>query len=392
MDESGYTGQDLFNTEQSVFALATLNCTEERCQELKKTFFEEVKADELKYSSMKKLVKQQRMILKFMNELSRTPELIKVNLIHKKYMLTGKLVDFVVEPGLKTQGINLYEKGENIIVTNQLYFRLPAIAGQNFFDELLQHFQDMMRQLNRETYDKFFEPISNKFQEQHTNEGGQDQDELKHLLAYIMMSGIYAGYDGIIQELKKLKNLAMIPPNAPLDMGFTASLFLMDKWQRDEQDIITLIYDESSAMANSLHLWNILIDQNNPAQTTSYGANSLVFPIAIGETRLEQSKHWSGLQLVDILAGASAQWAKWSINGKNLNNEYESELDAVIPTFHPMMFFPPEHLTPEGLTLKSEYIMSNSNYIVDLLIARKMEAIRRLQQMGAQFSYRIYLE
>jgi hypothetical protein len=110
MDESGYAGQDLLNTEQPVFALATLNCTEERCQELKKTFFKEVKADELKYSSMKKLVKQQRMILKFMNELSRTPELIKVNLVHKKYMLTGKLVDFVVEPGLKTQGINLYEK------------------------------------------------------------------------------------------------------------------------------------------------------------------------------------------------------------------------------------------------------------------------------------------
>jgi hypothetical protein len=73
-------------------------------------------------------------------------------------------------------------------------------------------------------------------------------------------------------------------------------------------------------------------------------------------------------------------------------NTNESELDAVIPTFHPMMIFPPEHLTLEELTLKSEYIMSNSNYIVDLLIARKMEAIRRLQRMGAQFSYRIYPE
>jgi hypothetical protein len=50
---------------------------------------------------------------------------------------------------------------------------------------------------------------------------------------------------------------------------------------------------------------------------------------------LTEFKNWNGLQLADVLAGATTHWAKWSIEGQKPEDEdeYAKKLDAVIPSF-----------------------------------------------------------
>jgi len=48
MDECGYTGQDLLSAEQPIFTMATFRADEEECRALKRKFFADVRADELK--------------------------------------------------------------------------------------------------------------------------------------------------------------------------------------------------------------------------------------------------------------------------------------------------------------------------------------------------------
>ena len=71
LDESGFTGQDLLNSEQPVFTVATLNYSEVTCRQLKASFFQNVRAVELMHSALRKSPGQQRMVLAFLKELSR---------------------------------------------------------------------------------------------------------------------------------------------------------------------------------------------------------------------------------------------------------------------------------------------------------------------------------
>lgn len=52
MDESGFTGEDLFNSDQPVFVLATVFLPEDECQIVKRKHFGAVHAAELKHSKL----------------------------------------------------------------------------------------------------------------------------------------------------------------------------------------------------------------------------------------------------------------------------------------------------------------------------------------------------
>ena len=73
LDDCGYTGSNLLDLEQPIFSLASLNCSEETCKEIKQRFFSKVQAEELKYTKLSKLSSQQKMLLNFFHELAKNP-------------------------------------------------------------------------------------------------------------------------------------------------------------------------------------------------------------------------------------------------------------------------------------------------------------------------------
>src|SRR5438046_1866494 len=99
LDESGYTGEDLLNADQPVFVIATLRLPEARCAELKAEFFGDVQAPEVKHSLLRKYVRGQRSVIEFVRALAaREPGAVKFHVAHKRYDLTGQMVEWLVEP------------------------------------------------------------------------------------------------------------------------------------------------------------------------------------------------------------------------------------------------------------------------------------------------------
>jgi len=320
LDESGFTGQDLLNSEQPVFTIATLNYSETTCQQLKSNFFNTVRSAELKHSALRRSPRQQRMVLAFLDELSRNVESIKISVVHKRYALTAKLVDLVVEPAAHEDGINFYKDDAAHTFANLLYYVLPTIGGKDFYEGLLQRFQNMLRALDRESYVRFFQPL---FEEEYP-------DEIDLLLGAIRACHLNIGYD-LLSRIKISYDLASLASTGPLDVGLTSTLGLMMKWRAQLSDHITLIHDNSSRMANDVHIWQALVNPNVPAAVFGDDQRRWVFPNVIEETLLKSSRDWDGLQLADILAGATTHWAKWIIEGQKLEDEYARNLDAVIP-------------------------------------------------------------
>src|SRR5437588_848033 len=120
MDESGYTGQDLLDTSQRFFCLATHSLSEQECQERVARIFSKVKAPELKYKQLTRSGNYD-LILRFLEELAWTPKQVKVKIYDKRYELTMRIVQNLIQPIMKKQGNDLRIKGQDKALAYNMY-------------------------------------------------------------------------------------------------------------------------------------------------------------------------------------------------------------------------------------------------------------------------------
>lgn len=403
LDESGYTVRNLLDSAQPTFTLATIKCSELEAQNFKTRFFNEVQAAELHYSKMKKRPRQQSMIIKFLKELLNNPGLVKVKIVHKRYALYYRLIDTIVEPAANKDGINFYQDGRIIDLTNTFYYDFPTAAGTDYADNLLRQFQEMMDKLDLPSFNRFFLPILNDKYKQPYEVMIQSINE--HPLDFFLWH-LQKGYDSLGFELVKQAIATFRPLKAhPLDLGLVSAFHLTALWRSDITEPISLIHDKSSKMATSEHIWNTLVDPDVSPKTIhiGYGDLTITFPIGVKTTRLEDSRDWIGLQLADILAGAANQWAKWIHDGRKLNDDddlFSKRLDEIIPAFPMMAFWPSPEIHPESRRTIYDKSVPGPDYITHILEkyyleyyakeAERMETIRKLREAGCEFIYRVY--
>lgn len=69
----------------------------------------------------------------------------------KRYALIGKMVDLIVEPAMHMSGLDLYDRGANLALTNVMF----ALLGSGSHDTLLGLFQKMIRTLEFADFEEF---------------------------------------------------------------------------------------------------------------------------------------------------------------------------------------------------------------------------------------------
>ena len=63
--------------------------------------------------------------MKLLNSIE--PQNVRVSLYHKKFMVLTKIIDLGVETMAREDGINLYDRGANIGLSNMWHMVFPAI-------------------------------------------------------------------------------------------------------------------------------------------------------------------------------------------------------------------------------------------------------------------------
>jgi len=352
LDECGFTGEDLFNVDQPIFTLASIDLTEEICNELKSKHFNKVKAVELKHSSLAKRDNSQKMIIELIKDLSvNYPNSIKFSVVHKRYALVSKIVDILVEEVCYENGIDLYKRGANIALSNMLFYLMRSLASEDFFNNTLFNFQEMMRNRTKESYNSFFMPIFNN------NFPKELDNSLSLIKDYHMLFGF--------SELKKISEDI-------LDITLSQTLLLMHEWKIKipESETIILIHDRSSNMSKNKIFWDKLVSPNSEPKIVGYDIRKMSYPIRINKTNFENSKEFVGLQIVDILAGAISRYFKWIINGKVENDTYGKILDIIMPSFFDFfdghMLWPRPCVSPQELGTIGTNADDPIEYIVNI--------------------------
>lgn len=307
--------------------------------------------------------RRQGLIIDFLEELSRTPNVVKLHITHKRYALVSKLIQWVAMPAARKGDIDLRINGRDIGLAYFIYHDLPELAGKEFVEDLLRQFQQMMIDKDHQSYHRFFDPL---FDERYPQVSDKEHQRIiDYLLWHIKIGHTTLGYD-LIDPLEVSSRSLGIPHSRPLDITLQPAHELMGNWRKDVTDEIILYHDASMRMVEVFPLWQTFIHPYPPPALLQLNTNNTAYPIGVAATYLVDSKDWVGLQLADILAGATNWWIKWGEAGANPADKYGLELNSIMQTFQKFANWPPTNptledfeelgMTEEEAKLQDEYI------------------------------------
>jgi hypothetical protein len=332
-DEAGYTGPDLVNLEQPVFVRASSILDKVEATHLLDSCFGSRRRGEVKHSKFVRRRPGRSRIIEFLRQLAEYKGQSVFYAVHKEYVLLAFLVDFWLEPALRADGINLYERGANIGFVNMSYMTLGATLGPEGRRELLRRFQVMVRDRTIFAYESFWGWLR---EAAHRNEI------------------IDSGFGPLLVAERRLgfPHLCRLPPDL-LDLGDYGFLPTIDYWREELPNTEFLVFHDTSAMVErNRERWEAILDPKNPSALVGQDRRTIVFPLPVRGLRTEDSSHNPQLQVVDLLAGAARKMMNALATGTV--GEYEEALleigllDACIGCVWPSTAVTSEALDTEG--------------------------------------------
>lgn len=285
LDEAGYTGPYMNDPNQPVFILAAHSVPEDRCKALLSECFGKVQAPEIKHTNVRK-GSGQKGVIKLWQTLQAEGHKIVTYGAHKHFVLLVRLFDWLVEPEMHRTGFNAYDRQFNIKYCNTAYVCLNTFEGRQFLIDLLAAFETMMRERTPANYKALWKGFDKAY--------AAAKPSSRQLLDIIAVG-----------KGTSLAELLEIPPDA-LDLAFPTTVAVVGHWRRASEGPFQVVHDQSSDMAKRKDLWDWLTSPNQQQTTLGFGDyRYLPLPMNVTSTIAGNSKDHAGLQVADVLAGAT---------------------------------------------------------------------------------------
>lgn len=333
IDETGYTGEDLLNSEQPIFAQATHDLTDTETESLLHATFSGVAATELKFRRLARNPRHQERVVELIRLLASDPSRAGVWICHKEFAMLTFVVDWWIEPLAYRGGLNLYKDGGNLAMTNMLYVALGGFWSASFRRRLLTCFQRMMRARTQETYNQCEGFVRHAYQKAR----GEQAETLRYLWAPFPLLGH--------QHVLEL-------PKRALDLALPGLFYIGHIWRSRRDDALEVVHDQSTNMAKQRWLWDALSSPDLAPASFAHSGGSQQFPINVVGTRFANSVQVRQLQICDVLAGASA-FCVQSFGRSDATSVFAKRLlDVGIETMHVGGLWPSPEVTPDALGTK----------------------------------------
>ena len=289
-DESGNTGQDLMNPDQPMFSLASVYLSEAETDEAINILTTQA-GQEIKFSKLARSKAGRQRVLSFLQSPYAKVDKVKTYVIHKRYMVVGKIVDLLIEPLAHRDGLNLYEQGCNIAMTNLYYTCLPTVCGEDEFSNFLGKFVEMIRKKDKRSILEFYRSCEHMYH-------SAKVPGFKKDLAVVLNS------TGIIDEVLRASDATQLDPSV------TSFVQHCGEWSSCLGRDFDVVYDESKPIRQKQVLLSLLMAKDEQETQVGYDYRKMIFPLKATGIKFGDSKMVKQLQLADVIAGASAYWAR----------------------------------------------------------------------------------
>lgn len=307
VDECGHTGEDLSDPDTPVFVVASHDVHEGEARSWKERFFSRVVAGELKHSQLQRRAGHHGALVEFVRE-ALSGRRVRAALAHKRFSLVAKLVDWLVEPALHAGGLDLYEGGANVALSNVVYFSLAA-RGDASLDRVIRAFQRAARTRDPKLMYECNEVLRSNAVQAALGEVG----------SFFSVSMAQLGERWIER----------MPPRS-LALSTTLALQVCYAWRRRGLASFEIVHDRSTALARERDVWELILSKQAPPAMVGHADFQVEFPVGVEEVRFEDSANLASLQLADLLAGAIARWAGWMSRGSPAGDTYAAALHEVM--------------------------------------------------------------
>jgi hypothetical protein len=329
LDESGFTGEDLANADQPIFVIASTKADDSRVADIFQNSFSGVQSRELKHSLLARTEAGRRRVSDFFHQV-RGSGLFAAYIAHKQFCLLTKLVDLWVEPWMRKNRIDFYERGANRNFCNMAWFCLRTFESQDFLTQHLSAFQEMLRTRTLDSYKGFWRGLY-----KHSR---SCRSETREILEYFLFSESELGYGHLLSL-----------PERSLDICCTSALRVVEHWRTQTEEPLQIIHDASSNMGKDLWIWNVVTSGEMPPVRVGAGGFTAQYPLQVTETALRDSTCALQLQLADIVAGATAVWIRSMLFGATKSDYAQALADAGIKEHLVGGIWPVPEIEPDKL-------------------------------------------
>ena len=145
IDESGYTGFDLLNSDQRYQGATAVAIDDDEAAGLIREYFPRLQAQELKYRSLARRPSNHAPLLELQRAVLARHKCVTY-VCDKRYLLVLMFLDYAVEPFYYQRGSDFYEDGQNYSLAGLLFTVGPTLFGASEFDGLLVAFQRAVKE------------------------------------------------------------------------------------------------------------------------------------------------------------------------------------------------------------------------------------------------------
>ena len=291
IDESGYTGFDLMNSEQRFQGAAAVAISDEYAKYLIKEHFPRLKATELKYRALARRPKNHPRLLGLLGDILANYKCVTY-VCDKRFLLLLMFLDYAVEPFYYERAVDFYADGQNYSLASLLYFVGPTLLGKNAFDALQSAFQFAMKEKTPKALaDLILAARKTKWR------------ELPEAL------GPLAGYEA--PECLS----AIATPGVTTDAAFIVLQALISRMEAMTDGPYRVEHDQSKNLLTYHALLERYINHDDEIEFRQSEIASIRFPLKLASVSQVDSKTSPAVQLADVMIGAAIEVAN-SLRGQ----------------------------------------------------------------------------
>ena len=296
LDESGNTGSNLLDQDQPVFSLASCSFTEKEAQLLSDLVGSQSE-HEIHFKRLKRRKPGQDGIIRLMKHALISPDNIKVNIFHKRFMITSKIVDTLIEHMLHMRGEDLYINGQNIALSNMLFYCLESFCDEAKVTEMYRKFVLMIKERTPETISVFYSSVTEVKE-------SSSQESFKSSIDQILETKGYI--DGALAHIDK----------TTLDPSIPALFAQCVQWAQSFPRGFHLIHDDSHTVEQQKLLFAQFMDWTQETIEYGYDRRKFGLPLKGKSLNFESSHDHLQLQIADIITSSFTHWATGILRGE----------------------------------------------------------------------------
>jgi len=347
-DEAGNTGQNLLDGSQLVFTLASVCMNTEEAVDALKVLTSGSRKAEVHFKELKRTPRGQEKILRFLEQLVFTPEVVKLSLIHKPFMVTTKIVDLLFENLAHRDGIDLYERGGNIATANLIQTTMPVFVGDDAFSSFQDKFVSMIRRKKPEDVDAFYRFTHSLWM---SNLG----KDFEGFLAVFLASS------EIISEVLVTADVVMLDPAVP------SFVVHCDAWGDQFVQDFDVVHDASKPIEHEKEILHILMAKDEQEVLVGYDIRKFTMPLRATGIQFADSKDVPQLQVADVFASAFAYWGH-KIASSTIDDSFWREVNSLeLTRFMINAIWPSDDVTPQSLSMEEVGGINTVDYTTDLI-------------------------